>query len=70
MKYGVNTMVWTTRVDDRLSPLFVEIQKWGFDGVELFLCLTSLPIRRLSKMHCRPPDYRSLPAAYCLATRT
>ncbi len=37
MKYGVNTMVWTTRVDERLQPLFVNIQKWGFDGVELFL---------------------------------
>jgi len=37
MKYGVNTMVWTTRVDDRLAPLFAKVKKWGFDGVELFL---------------------------------
>lgn len=37
MKYGVNTMVWTTRVDERLAPLFVNIKQWGFDGVELFL---------------------------------
>jgi D-psicose/D-tagatose/L-ribulose 3-epimerase len=37
MKYGVNTMVWTTRVDERLAPLFANIKKWGFDGVELFL---------------------------------
>jgi D-psicose/D-tagatose/L-ribulose 3-epimerase len=37
MKYGVNTMVWTTRVDGRLSPLLARIKKWGFDGVELFL---------------------------------
>ncbi len=37
MKYGVNTMVWTTRVDERLAPLFSKIKKWGFDGVELFL---------------------------------
>jgi D-psicose/D-tagatose/L-ribulose 3-epimerase len=37
MKYGVNTMVWTTRVEERLAPLFVNIKKWGFDGVELFL---------------------------------
>src|SRR5713226_447967 len=37
MKYGVNTMVWTTRVDERLEPLFVNIRKWGVDGVELFL---------------------------------
>ena len=37
MKYGVNTMVWTTRVDERLAPLFASIKQWGFDGVELFL---------------------------------
>lgn len=37
MKYGVNTMVWTTRVDERLEPLFANIKGWGFDGVELFL---------------------------------
>ena len=37
MKYGVNTMVWTTRVDERLAPLFANIKRWGFDGVELFL---------------------------------
>ena len=37
MKYGVNTMVWTTRVDERLTPLFANIKRWGFDGVELFL---------------------------------
>jgi D-psicose/D-tagatose/L-ribulose 3-epimerase len=37
MKYGVNTMVWTTRVDERLAPLFANIKQWGFDGVELFL---------------------------------
>ncbi len=30
-------MVWTTRVDERLAPLFVKIKTWGFDGVELFL---------------------------------
>jgi D-psicose/D-tagatose/L-ribulose 3-epimerase len=39
MKYGVNTMVWTTRIDGRLAPLFVKIKQWGFDGVELFLSL-------------------------------
>lgn len=37
MKYGVNTMVWTTQVDDRHSRLFLRIREWGFDGVELFL---------------------------------
>ena len=37
MKYGVNTMVWTTRVDDRLAPLFAKIKRWGFGGVEVFL---------------------------------
>jgi D-psicose/D-tagatose/L-ribulose 3-epimerase len=37
MKFGVNTMVWTTRVDERLAPLFAKIKKWGFDGAEFFL---------------------------------
>src|SRR5713226_1955126 len=37
MKYGVNTLAWTTRVDERLAPLFDKIKRWGFDGVELFL---------------------------------
>lgn len=37
MKFGVNTMVWTTRVDERLAPLFTRIKRWGFDGVELFI---------------------------------
>jgi D-psicose/D-tagatose/L-ribulose 3-epimerase len=37
MKYGVNTLVWTTRVNEKLAPLFSRIREWGFDGVELFL---------------------------------
>jgi D-psicose/D-tagatose/L-ribulose 3-epimerase len=37
MKYGVNLMVWTTRVGKPQDALFARIQKWGFDGVELFL---------------------------------
>jgi D-psicose/D-tagatose/L-ribulose 3-epimerase len=37
MKFGVNTMVWTTRVDLRHAALFSRIRQWGFDGVELFL---------------------------------
>jgi D-psicose/D-tagatose/L-ribulose 3-epimerase len=37
MKYGVNTMVWTTRVDDSRAALFSRIRQWGFDGAELFL---------------------------------
>ena len=37
MKYGVNTMVWTTRVSEDHAPLFSRIREWGFDGVELFL---------------------------------
>ncbi len=37
MKYGVNTMVWTTQVGAKQDPLFARIKKWGFDGVELFL---------------------------------
>jgi D-psicose/D-tagatose/L-ribulose 3-epimerase len=37
MKFGVNTMVWTTQVGLKQFPLFTRIKKWGFDGVELFL---------------------------------
>ena len=37
MKYGVNTMVWTTRITEQHSALFSRIREWGFDGVELFL---------------------------------
>jgi D-psicose/D-tagatose/L-ribulose 3-epimerase len=37
MKFGVNTMVWTTRVTEQHQPLFSRIRDWGFDGVELFL---------------------------------
>ncbi len=37
MKYGINTLVWTTRVGPELEPLFLRIKEWGFDGVEIFL---------------------------------
>jgi D-psicose/D-tagatose/L-ribulose 3-epimerase len=37
MKFGVNTMVWTTRVNESHAALFSCIRAWGFDGVELFL---------------------------------
>ncbi len=37
MKYGVNTMVWTTRVDESHAALFSRIREWGFDGAELFV---------------------------------
>ena len=37
MKYGVNTMVWTTRINETHEALFSCIKEWGFDGVELFL---------------------------------
>jgi D-psicose/D-tagatose/L-ribulose 3-epimerase len=37
MKYGVNTMVWTTHVDESQAALFSRIREWGFDGAELFL---------------------------------
>ena len=37
MKFGVNTMVWTTQVNEKLDPLFARIKEWGFDGVEPFL---------------------------------
>lgn len=37
MKYGVNTMVWTTRVGEEQQSMFSRIRGWGFDGAELFL---------------------------------
>jgi D-psicose/D-tagatose/L-ribulose 3-epimerase len=37
MRFGVNTMVWTTQVGEKQDPLFARIKEWGFDGVELFL---------------------------------
>ncbi|HTS57632.1 MAG TPA: sugar phosphate isomerase/epimerase family protein [Terriglobales bacterium] len=37
MKYGVNLMVWTTRVGPQHDALLARVKKWGFDGVELFL---------------------------------
>jgi D-psicose/D-tagatose/L-ribulose 3-epimerase len=37
MKYGVNMMVWTTRVNESHAELFSCIRAWGFDGVELFV---------------------------------
>jgi D-psicose/D-tagatose/L-ribulose 3-epimerase len=37
MKYGVNLMVWTTRVGKEQDVLLARIREWGFDGVELFL---------------------------------
>jgi D-psicose/D-tagatose/L-ribulose 3-epimerase len=37
MKFGVNMMVWTTRVGRAHEALFARIREWGFDGVEPFL---------------------------------
>jgi len=37
VKFGVNTMVWTTQVGEKQDPLFARIKEWGFDGVEPFL---------------------------------
>ncbi|MGH9395748.1 MAG: sugar phosphate isomerase/epimerase family protein [Terriglobia bacterium] len=37
MKYGINTLVWTTHISDADHALFARIRGWGFDGVELFL---------------------------------
>ena len=39
MKFGVNTLVWTTRMTSQREPLLARIKEWGFDGVELFLGL-------------------------------
>ncbi len=37
MKYGVNLMVWTTKVERQHRSLLASIRDWGFEGVELFL---------------------------------
>jgi len=37
MKYGVNTMVWTTRVGEQQRSLLSRVRDWGFDGVEIFV---------------------------------
>jgi len=37
MKFGVNTMVWTTRVGTEHQSLLARVREWGFDGAELFL---------------------------------
>lgn len=37
MKFGVNLMVWTTRVTGEHAGLLSRIQEWGFDGVELLM---------------------------------
>lgn len=37
MKYGVNMLVWTTRVGEEHQPLLSRIREWGFDGVEIFV---------------------------------
>ncbi len=37
MKYGVNLMVWTTRVGREQEKLLFRIRELGFDGVEPFL---------------------------------
>jgi D-psicose/D-tagatose/L-ribulose 3-epimerase len=39
MRYGVNAMVWTTRVSEAHEPLFARVKEWGFDGVELLVSI-------------------------------
>jgi D-psicose/D-tagatose/L-ribulose 3-epimerase len=39
MKYGVNIMVWTTRMNREQEALLSRIKERGFHGVELFLSL-------------------------------
>ena len=51
LKYGVNTMVWTTRITEEHHPLLSRIREWGFDGTELFLSLEEpANIRAVKKM--------------------
>ena len=35
MKYGLNLLLWTTDVNESLSPHLEQIKSWGYDGVEL-----------------------------------
>lgn len=35
MKYGMNLLLWTSKVDESHFPLLEQIKEWGFDGVEL-----------------------------------
>ena len=35
MKIGMNLLLWTTDVDDRLYPIIDQIKETGFDGVEV-----------------------------------
>src|SRR5579862_4494878 len=37
MKFGINTMVWTTQVNEKFDPTFARIKEWGYDGVEPFI---------------------------------
>ena len=35
MKTGMNLLLWTTHVTAEHFPLFAELKKTGFDGIEL-----------------------------------
>lgn len=35
MKVGMNLLLWTAAATDEHKPLFEDIKRWGFDGVEL-----------------------------------
>jgi D-psicose/D-tagatose/L-ribulose 3-epimerase len=34
MKYGINTLLWTTDLDETKYPLIENIKAWGYDAVE------------------------------------
>jgi D-psicose/D-tagatose/L-ribulose 3-epimerase len=35
MKFGINFLLWTAKVDRTLYPLFAKLKKMGYDGVEI-----------------------------------
>ncbi len=65
MKYGVNTMVWTTRVGGESEPLFLRITASSF-----FSPPKSPPTFLQSSASSTAPASRAPPAASCRARRT
>lgn len=65
MKYGINTLAWTIRLDTSFEPTFIRIREWGFDGVELFVSPESLPAFSPSSRSSTGPISSAQPAACC-----
>ncbi|WP_437200766.1 sugar phosphate isomerase/epimerase family protein [Planctomicrobium sp. SH664] len=43
MKFGINLLLWTGRVDEEHFPVIEKIKEWGYDGVELPIFEYDLP---------------------------